>query len=147
MCRCTGNDEHSQSDGGGTGLSADRLRPHRGGFGAGPGAAPPESLAGNWLYVTVTRGDARSSDTRGTLLLCDPPQGHAHAVRACAELRAAGGDIGLIPPKEVYCPMIYAPVTTSARGEWGGRAVTYKETHSNSCVMAARTGSVFALSD
>ncbi|MFD9192916.1 SSI family serine proteinase inhibitor [Streptomyces phaeochromogenes] len=117
--------------------------------GSGPAraAAPPESIAGNWLYVTVTRGDARSSDTRGTLLLCDPPQGHAHAVRACAELHAAGGDIGRIPPKEVYCPMIYAPVTTSARGEWGGRAVTYKETHSNSCVMAARTGSVFALSD
>ncbi|RSR93707.1 SSI family serine proteinase inhibitor [Streptomyces sp. WAC00469] len=69
------------------------------------------------------------------------------AARPPAAPRAAGGDIGRIPPKEVYCPMIYAPVTTSARGEWGGRAVTYKETHSNSCVMAARTGSVFALSN
>ncbi|MEV0225194.1 SSI family serine proteinase inhibitor [Streptomyces sp. NPDC050704] len=109
-------------------------------------AAPHGEIPGNWLYVTVTRGDARSSDTRGTLLLCDPPQGHAHAVRACEELRAANGDVGRIPPKDVFCPMIYAPVTASARGEWGGRPVTYKDTFSNSCVMAARTGAVFALS-
>ncbi|MCX4904586.1 SSI family serine proteinase inhibitor [Streptomyces sp. NBC_00878] len=119
-------------------------------------AAPPESLAGNWLYVTVTRGDIRagdtdsdtgSGDTRGALLLCDPPQGHAHAVRACGELRAAGGAIGRIPPTGVHCPMIYAPVTASARGEWGGRAVTHTETYANSCVLAARTGAVFALSN
>lgn len=114
-------------------------------------AAPRESLAGDWLHVTITRGESRgesrSGDTRGRLLLCDPPQGHAHAVRACEELRAAGGDIGRIPPKDTYCSMIYAPVTASARGEWGGRAVTYTETFSNLCILAARTGAVFALSD
>ena len=109
--------------------------------------APPESLAGDWLYVTVTRGDSRAGDTPGTLLMCDPPQGPTHAVRACEELRAADGNIDRIPPKDAYCLMIYAPVTASARGEWGGRAVTYQETFANSCVMAARTGAVFALSD
>ncbi|WAU84309.1 SSI family serine proteinase inhibitor [Streptomyces sp. Qhu-G9] len=108
-------------------------------------AALPESVPGNWLYVTVTRGDARSFDTRGTLLLCDPPQGHAQAVRACAELGAAHGDVGRIPLRDAYCPMVHAPVAASARGEWGGRTVTYGETFSNSCVMAARTGAVFAL--
>ncbi|WP_151481824.1 SSI family serine proteinase inhibitor [Streptomyces albicerus] len=112
------------------------------------GAAPArataaqDSVPGNWLYVTVSRGD-----TRGALLLCDPPQGHPRAVRACEELQAADGDIGRIPDKDAYCAMLYAPVTASARGEWGGRRVTYTETFANSCVMAAKTGAVFALSD
>lgn len=108
-------------------------------------ATAQESSGGNWLFVTVTKGDARSSDTRGTLLLCDPPQGHAHAAEACAELEAAGGDIGAIPPKDAYCTMIYAPVTAHARGEWHGRPVDYTQTFSNGCAMGARTGSVFAL--
>ncbi|MDV9178903.1 SSI family serine proteinase inhibitor [Streptomyces sp. W16] len=102
-------------------------------------------LQGDWLYLTVTHGDSRSSDTRGTLLLCDPPQGHAHATEACAELAAVGGDIDAIPARSVFCPMIYAPVTAYARGEWKGRQVDYTRTFSNRCVMAARTGDVFAL--
>ncbi|MFJ5302491.1 SSI family serine proteinase inhibitor [Streptomyces sp. NPDC088350] len=108
-------------------------------------AAPRHAAQGDWLYLTVTRGDSRSSDTRGTLLLCDPPQGHAHAAEACAELGAAGGDIDAIPAESVFCPMIYAPVTAHARGEWKGRQVDYTRTFSNVCVMAARTGEVFAL--
>ncbi|WP_307135781.1 SSI family serine proteinase inhibitor [Streptomyces aurantiacus] len=123
-------------------------------------AALPQSPPGDWLYVTVTRGDARtgdprtgdprtgdvrSGDTRGALLLCDPPQGHAHAARACEELRAAHGDVGRIPLKETFCPMVYAPVSATARGEWGGRPITYEETFANSCALTARTGAVFAL--
>ena len=107
--------------------------------------APRHGVRGDWLYLTVTRGDSRSSDTRGTLLLCDPPQGHAHAAEACAELGAAGGDIDAVPAKGVMCPMIYAPVTAHARGEWKGRPVDYRRTFSNGCAMAARTGEVFAL--
>lgn len=84
-------------------------------------AAPRHGLQGDWLYLTVTRGDSRSSDTRGTLLLCDPPQGHTHAAEACAELSAVGGDIDAIPARSEFCPMIYAPVTAHARG--GGRDV------------------------
>ena len=108
-------------------------------------AAPWHGVRGDWLYLTVTRGDSRSSDTRGTLLLCDPPQGHARAAEACAELGAVDGHIDAIPAKSVFCPMIYAPVTAHARGEWKGRQVDYTETFSNGCVMAARTGEVFAL--
>ncbi|MGX9884385.1 SSI family serine proteinase inhibitor [Streptomyces sp. NPDC002276] len=108
-------------------------------------AAPRHGLQGDWLHLTVTRGDSRSSDTRGTLLLCDPPQGHAHATEACAELAAADGDIDAIPASSVFCPMIYAPVTAHARGEWKGRPVDYTRTFSNGCVLAARTGDVFAL--
>ncbi|MFI6333598.1 SSI family serine proteinase inhibitor [Streptomyces sp. NPDC050535] len=117
--------------------------------GAAPAQAqvmPRHAVPGNWLYVTVTTGDARSSDTRGTLLLCDPPQGHTHAAQACEELRAAEGDIGRIPVRaEVLCPMIYAPVTASARGEWNGRPAEYTHTFSNTCMMGVETGSVFAL--
>lgn len=108
-------------------------------------AAARHGLQGDWLYLTVTRGDGRSSDTRGTLLLCDPPQGHARAAEACAELGAADGDIDAIPAKSVFCPMIYAPVTAHARGEWNGHQVDYTRTFSNRCSMAARTGDVFAL--
>jgi len=108
-------------------------------------AGAQDSAGGNWLYLTVTKGDARSSDTRGTLLLCDPPQGHGHAAEACAELAAVDGDIAALPPGHGYCPMIYAPVTAHARGQWNGRPVEYAETFSNGCAMAGRTGSVFAL--
>jgi Subtilisin inhibitor-like len=110
--------------------------------------APRETVPRNWLYVTVTQGDAaRSKETRSALLLCDPPQGHAGAARACEELSQAGGDIAGIPQKKAYCPMIHAPVTASAHGEWGGRPITYTRTFSNACLMAATTGSVFALSE
>ncbi|MFD8419951.1 SSI family serine proteinase inhibitor [Streptomyces sp. NPDC059466] len=86
--------------------------------------------------------------TRGALLLCDPPQGHPHAELACAELDAAEGDIDRIPATPgALCPMIYAPVTAAARGEWNGRPVTYTHTFANSCVMGAATGAVFALGE
>lgn len=111
-------------------------------------AGPAEATAkgpGDWLYLTVTRGDAHSGDTRGTLLLCDPPRGHARAAEACAELDATGGDPRAIPLRDSFCPMVYAPVTVRARGQWHGRPVDYTETFSNACAMTARTGSVFAL--
>ncbi|MFF9767661.1 SSI family serine proteinase inhibitor [Streptomyces sp. NPDC014636] len=113
---------------------------------AGPARAASRDIQqGNWLYLTVTRGDARSGHTHGTLLLCDPPSGHAHASQACGELADAGGDIGRIPAEGVFCPMIYAPVTTHARGRWNGRSVDFQETYTSTCVMKARTRHVFAL--
>ncbi|MEV7886159.1 SSI family serine proteinase inhibitor [Streptomyces sp. NPDC002817] len=108
-------------------------------------AAPEDFRTDNWLFLTVAKGEARSSDTRGTLLLCDPPQGHGKAAEACAELETATGDLAALPTKNTYCPMNYAPVTARAQGQWNGRPVDYAETFSNSCVMAGRTGSVFAL--
>ncbi|GEC03815.1 hypothetical protein SSP24_14700 [Streptomyces spinoverrucosus] len=114
------------------------------------GAAPAratvqESRTSDWLYLSVTRGEARSSDTWDTLLMCDPPLGHGRAVEACAQLDAVGGDIRRLPLKHAYCPMIYAPVTVHARGQWGGKSVDYRQTFSNDCEMGARTGAVFAL--
>ncbi|MFE9452271.1 SSI family serine proteinase inhibitor [Streptomyces sp. NPDC006739] len=123
---------------------------------AGPAqAAPPDRPIGSWLYLTVTRGEARTAGTHtggrpggahGTLLLCDPSLEHGHAAEACAELAAADGDIGRIPvKKDAVCSLLYAPVTARAHGQWQGRPVDYQETFANSCVMAARTGSVFTL--
>ncbi|CAL9591280.1 SSI family serine proteinase inhibitor [Streptomyces sp. enrichment culture] len=114
------------------------------------GAAPAQAthqdaFPGDWLYLTVTHGDAQSSDTRGTLLLCDPPQGHAHAAEACDQLEAVGGRIDRMRPKGGVCPLIYAPVTAHARGVWHGMPVTYSRSFGNACEMADRTGSVFAL--
>ncbi|MHC3469699.1 SSI family serine proteinase inhibitor [Streptomyces sp. 7R007] len=111
------------------------------------GAVPAQGAApGDWLYLTVTKGDARSGDTRGTLLLCDPPQGHSRAVEACAQLAAANGDIAALPaPKDAFCPMLYAPVTARARGEWNGRQVDYTRTFPNACALRASTGAVFAV--
>ncbi|GHG89409.1 SSI family serine proteinase inhibitor [Streptomyces lanatus] len=110
-----------------------------------PPAAAQDSDTGNWLFVTVTRGDGRHGETPGTLLLCDPPRGHAKAEEACADLDRVGGDISRLRQKDAFCPMIYAPVTAHARGEWNGHPVEYHETFSNGCGMAARTGAVFAV--
>ncbi|MER5596482.1 SSI family serine proteinase inhibitor [Streptomyces sp. NPDC002265] len=114
--------------------------------GASAPAAARDVRSGDWLVLTVTRGDgARPGDTRGALLLCDPPRGHAHAAQACARLASAKGDIGALTPADGFCTMVYAPVTAHARGEWGGRPVEFTRTFANSCVLAAWTGPVFAL--
>ncbi|MER6080983.1 SSI family serine proteinase inhibitor [Streptomyces sp. NPDC001833] len=114
---------------------------------AGPAQAAPAGTRGDdYLFLTVTQGENLSGEARGTVLLCDPPQGYSHAAETCAELAATGGDIGrLTPAKDAMCPMVYAPVTAQASGQWNGRPIEYRETFPNSCQMAARTGPVFAL--
>src|SRR5262245_12349978 len=78
------------------------------------GAAPALAAStgfppNNWLYLTVSKGDGRAVSKHGTLLLCDPPQGHARAAEACTQLATADGDISRIPAKDSFCPMVYAP--------------------------------------
>ena len=116
---------------------------------AGPAQAASRTMPpSNWLYLSVTRGDPQTGKTQGTLLQCDPPVEDTRAAAACNELAAVGGDISRMPQtKNVFCPMIYAPVTVHARGLWNGRPVDYQETYSSKCVMNARTGSVFTLND
>ncbi|MGQ5638463.1 MULTISPECIES: SSI family serine proteinase inhibitor [unclassified Streptomyces] len=115
---------------------------------AGPAAAATRAHGhGNWLHLTVTRGEADTGAARDALLLCGPPRRDAHSEEACAELAAADGDIGRIPARRVFCPMIYAPVTARAYGRWNGRPVDFQETYANTCTMEARTGAVFELDD
>ncbi|WP_018547150.1 SSI family serine proteinase inhibitor [Streptomyces sp. LaPpAH-108] len=108
-------------------------------------ATPRSALPGDWLHLTVSQGETIAPGSPRALLLCDPPRGTAHAAEACAQLAAADGDIDRIPPKEVFCTMLYAPVTAHASGVWHGHRVEYTRTFSNGCVLSARTGSVFAL--
>ncbi|MFE5814645.1 SSI family serine proteinase inhibitor [Streptomyces sp. NPDC056479] len=110
-----------------------------------PSATAHDPDPANWLFVTVTRGDGERTEAPGRLLLCDPPTGHTKAAEACADLDRVGGDISRLQRKDAFCPMVYAPVTAHARGEWNGHPVEYRETFSNGCGMAARTGAVFAL--
>ncbi|MEW2131274.1 SSI family serine proteinase inhibitor [Streptomyces sp. NPDC005435] len=113
---------------------------------AAPASATPRpAFPGGWLHLTVSRGETLAPGSRRALLVCDPPRGTAHAAQACAQLAAAGGDIDRIPPKDVFCTMLYAPVTAHASGFWHGHRVEYTHTFSNGCVMSARTGAVFAL--
>ncbi|MGV9287457.1 SSI family serine proteinase inhibitor [Streptomyces sp. NPDC003719] len=107
-------------------------------------AAAPEP-ADDWLLVTVARGGTTTDTAPRAMLRCDPPRGHARAAEACADLETANGDPGRVPPRDTLCPMVYAPVTAHAEGQWRGRAVDYTQTFPNTCVMTARTGAVFAL--
>lgn len=117
------------------------------------GAAPAQALSqdpqpGNWLQLSVTRDTAPSDGTRGTLLLCGPPEGHRRAAEACDQLTAVNGDLRALPAaRDTVCTLVYAPVTARASGQWNGRPVSYTETFSNACEMQARTGAVFALDD
>ncbi|GLW50769.1 hypothetical protein Stsp02_64300 [Streptomyces sp. NBRC 14336] len=108
-------------------------------------AAEPSDIPGTWLRLSLTTGDSQSSDTRGTLLLCDPPQGHQHAAEACGQLASVEGDIAAMRPLNAVCTMIYAPVTARATGQWNGKAIAYEHTFPNECTLRATTGSVFAL--
>ncbi|MEV7858410.1 SSI family serine proteinase inhibitor [Streptomyces hirsutus] len=108
-------------------------------------ADPGPPGADTWLVLGVDRGETRTGTASGHLLLCDPPQGHPRAADACAELAAVNGRITGIPARDTYCPMVYAPVTAHAHGQWRGQPVEYTEIFSNRCMMEARTGSVFAL--
>ncbi|MCX4765715.1 subtilase-type protease inhibitor [Streptomyces sp. NBC_01275] len=111
-------------------------------------AASPDALPGNWLQLTLTHGTSQSRDTRGVLLLCDPPQGHSRAAEACAALTTANGDVDAVAgPGDRVCPLMYAPVTARAHGQWNGRPVEYARTFGNDCEMEALTGAVFALDD
>ncbi|MFF0199936.1 SSI family serine proteinase inhibitor [Streptomyces sp. NPDC005017] len=110
-------------------------------------ATHQESFQANWLYVSVTHGDNRSGDTRGTLLTCDPPQGHSRAAEACEQLTAVAGRVDRMPARGEVCPMVYAPVTAHARGRWNGMSVDYTRTFGNACELADLTGPVFAMGD
>jgi hypothetical protein len=92
------------------------------------------------LTLSISSTDSR----RTTWLTCDPARGnHPAANRACTALAAAGGDPAAIGDREGVCPMMYAPVTVRATGRWRGKAVRYRETFGNACVMDLGTDALF----
>ncbi|ONH60731.1 hypothetical protein CcI49_08965 [Frankia sp. CcI49] len=80
------------------------------------------------------------------LLTCPPSPlaTHPDPAGACAAIAAAGGDFNQLPvDPAVLCPAIYAPVTATADGRWGGRAVHWTKTFGNSCLLYVETHPVF----
>ncbi|WP_371789908.1 subtilase-type protease inhibitor [Streptomyces sp. NBC_01471] len=94
------------------------------------------------LVLTVGRGDETASTVvRAVTLSCAPqPRGtHPASQAACAELKAVGGDLGLLSavPTDQRCSFLWAPVTVTADGVWQGRRVAWRATYGNACQMEA----------
>jgi hypothetical protein len=99
--------------------------------------------AGTRVAVSVRPAHGRP---KTAWLTCDPAGGsHRRADEACAALAAAGGDPHAIPPTDTMCTTEFAPVTATAIGRWRGRAVRYRETFGNRCVLRVQTGPLFRL--
>jgi hypothetical protein len=119
----------------------------------GDAAAPPAPSA------SPATGQAEAGPTRLTLqssmgsaaprtvtLACDPVGGtHPKAAQACADLDKAGSDLTVAPDRRRprACFMIYSPVTVSAEGQWHGRPVKVTGEYPNTCVLRAKTASIF----
>ncbi|AXI76408.1 SSI family serine proteinase inhibitor [Peterkaempfera bronchialis] len=104
------------------------------------------AASGSRLVLTLHSGESTSGRVQGSVVLeCDPDGGsHPHPATACAALRAARGDLSAVrATRGVMCPMIYAPVTGEARGDWGGRTVRFTRTYGNRCSAAGESGGVF----
>jgi hypothetical protein len=78
------------------------------------------------------------------LLRCSPPGGgHPSPAKACAALKAAGGDPAKLRSAAVMCTLQYAPVTASITGTWKGKKVRWTRTFGNTCELARATGVIF----
>lgn len=84
-------------------------------------------------------------DTR--TLGCDDPDNvtgsHPRRERACAALDLAGGNFENLQTTGASCPMIYDPVTATARGRYKGVRVNFEATYANACVAGAESADVF----
>jgi len=113
---------------------------------AGTAAAAPAASAAT-SRTTYLALSIRVEGARPLLatLRCQPAGGsHTHAAAACAAVDAVKGRLANLKPQDgVMCTMEYRPATAVAKGTWRGRAVQYRKTFSNSCVLGAGTGPVF----
>ncbi|MFP8941279.1 subtilase-type protease inhibitor [Streptomyces fenghuangensis] len=118
---------------------------------AAPSPAAADRPSGpSVLVLTAAAGEnpATAPERRSTTLVCPPGSGGTHPdpERACAALRSVDGEVGALVETDAdrVCPMIWDPVTITARGFWEGRQVSYERTFANSCVMEGATGPVFS---
>lgn len=116
---------------------------------AGPSTAPAALYAPSALVLTVGHGitAAAAAPERAVTLSCAPTSSGSHpaASDACAELRAAGGDLTALTPRDdVMCTWEYNPVVVTVQGVWEGKRVSYERTFSNECVKNASATSVFS---
>ncbi|WP_377267252.1 subtilase-type protease inhibitor [Peterkaempfera sp. SMS 1(5)a] len=101
---------------------------------------------GSRLELTLHSGEEVSGRVLASVVLeCDPDGGsHPDPAAACGALRRSGGDFRALRARQgVMCPMIYAPVTAEATGQWDGRPVRWVRSYANRCAAAAESGGVF----
>ncbi|MFF1548502.1 protease inhibitor [Streptomyces sp. NPDC058291] len=116
---------------------------------AAPAAAPTSLYAPSALVLTVGHGDSAATvnAARAVTLNCVPtPSGtHPAPALACAELRAAGGDLDVLAgPSGAVCTKQYDPVVVTVDGVWQGKRVAFERAFANECVKNAATSSLFA---
>jgi len=103
------------------------------------GAAPQGSSV---LHLSTETGNI--AEREQTVLTCHPAGGpHKNAVRACAALEKANGDIREISAPMRACTLDYRPVKATMKGIWKGREVEFTQTYENPCVLETQTGAVF----
>ncbi|GHE93269.1 protease [Amycolatopsis deserti] len=104
-------------------------------------AAPPAQAPAASLMLSLQDAAGRVVTVS---LDCHPAGGsHPGKVKACTTLTTVDGDIDRIPGEATVCPMIYSPVTATARGHWRGKPVVYTHTFGNKCAAAAESAGVF----
>ncbi|HEY8201194.1 MAG TPA: subtilase-type protease inhibitor [Actinomycetota bacterium] len=106
----------------------------------------PAGYARSVMKLTINDGETYDPGTaRRVKLTCDPAGGtHPDPKTACEQLHEVDGDFAKLDVNPGPCPLIYRPVTATAKGSWQGSPVDYQETFSNSCDLARQTGAVFA---
>ncbi|MEV5705215.1 SSI family serine proteinase inhibitor [Actinoallomurus sp. NPDC052274] len=136
----------------GTGAPASDSTPPHGGPVRPP--APPAPSADPATGPAAAQGPTRltlrtavgSAAPRTVTLQCDPVGGtHPKAAQACADLDKARGDLTVAPDEKNprACFMIYSPVMVSAEGQRHGERVKVSERYPNTCVLRAKTASIF----
>ncbi|MBA8825113.1 hypothetical protein FHX42_002464 [Saccharopolyspora lacisalsi] len=110
---------------------------------AEPTSVKPPERGAKVVHLTVE--DGMSQQHRSVWLNCSPAGGtHPKAKAACDALNSTGGKFkSLSANRDALCPLIYRPVTVTAKGTWNGTRVDYTEKFSNACVLHSHTGSVF----
>lgn len=115
---------------------------------AAPAPAPAALYAPSALVLTVGHGETSAAVTpeRAVTLTCAPTASGTHpaASEACAELRAVGGDLGILEARnDVKCTKQYDPVVVTVEGVWRGQRVAYERTFANECVKSTYGTAVF----
>ncbi|GAB7044277.1 MULTISPECIES: SSI family serine proteinase inhibitor [Catenuloplanes] len=115
--------------------------------GAAPAAVRPAPAAAPFARLTLkVTGDQVTGRAAAPLTLTCGPVGGTHpaAPEVCAALKKTGGNVFGLPPRDgVFCTADYRPVTASATGHWGKRAINDRRTFGNACQLGIEAGAVF----
>jgi hypothetical protein len=115
---------------------------------AEPSTTPSALYAPSALVLTLGHGESAATvaPERAVTLSCAPTVSGTHPApaSACAELRAADGDLDALAVRDgVQCTKEYDPVVVTVDGVWRGQRVSYQRTFANECVKSFHGNSVF----